>query len=180
MASTEKKMPIKTEDTSGKSSELTEPWHPLETLRQQIDSLFDDFSRGSLRLPFGRRILDVEPFLRRELLGKAVPAVDISEKERSFELTAELPGMDEKDIEIKLSNGNLVIKGEKKEEREEKRQDYYLSERHYGSFERMFNLPQGVDPENIEARFSKGVLTINMPKKPEAIKPEKKIQVKAG
>lgn len=180
MASAEKKMPIKTEDASSKSSEVSESWHPLETLRQQIDSLFDDFSHGSLRLPFGRRVLDVEPFLRRELLGKAVPAVDIAEKEKSFEVTAELPGMDEKDIEIKLSNGNLVIKGEKKEEREEKRKDYYLSERHYGSFERMFNLPKGVDPDKIEAHFSKGLLTINMPKKPEAIKPEKKIPVKAG
>lgn len=181
MVGSAKKMPIKkNEQESREHRELTEPWHPFDTLRQQIDNLFEDFSHGSLRLPFGRRRLDVEPFLRRELLGKAVPAVDIAEKERSFEITAELPGMDEKDIEINLSNGNLVIRGEKKEEKEEKKKDYYLSERHYGSFERMFNLPQGVDPDNIEARFSKGVLTITMPKKPESIKPEKRIPVKNG
>ena len=92
----------------------------------------------------------------------------------------ELPGLDEKDVEVSLAGGALTIRGEKQEEKEEKKKDYYLSERHYGSFERMFNLPQGVDPDNIEARFSKGLLTISMPKKPEAIKPEKSIPVKAG
>jgi HSP20 family protein len=104
--------------------------------------------------------------------------VDIAEKEKSFEVTAELPGMDEKDIEIKLSNGNMIIRGEKRQEKEEKKEDYYLSERHYGSFERIFNLPKGVDADKIEASFSKGVLTISLPKKPEAIKPEKTIPVK--
>jgi HSP20 family protein len=109
-----------------------------------------------------------------------MPAVDIAEKEKSFELTAELPGMDEKNIEIKLSNGNLLIRGEKKEEVEEKKHHYYLSERRYGSFQRIFNLPKGVDSEHIEARFSKGVLSIALPKKPEPIKPEKTIQIKAS
>ena len=88
--------------------------------------------------------------------------------------------MDEKNIEIKLSNGNMIIRGEKREEAEEKKKDYYLSERHYGSFERIFNLPKGVDPDKIDAPFSKGVLTINLPKKPEAIKPEKVIPIKAS
>ena len=88
--------------------------------------------------------------------------------------------MDEKNIEIKLSNGNLLIRGEKKEETEEKKKDYYLSERRYGTFERRFNLPKGVDAEHIEARFSKGVLTVSLPKKPEAIKPERSIKIKAS
>ncbi len=166
-------MPIKSEEPVSKRDPLAEPWHPLENLRQQIDHLFEDFSRSPLHLPFGRRVFDVEPFWRRELIGRGMPAVDITEKEKSFEISAELPGMDEKNIEIKLSNGNLVIRGEKKEETEEKKKDYYLSERHYGSFERIFNLPKGVDADKIEASFSKGVLTISMPKKPEAIKPEK-------
>ncbi|MDX1366657.1 Hsp20/alpha crystallin family protein [Pseudomonas sp.] len=180
MPSSAKKMPVKTEDTESKRSALTTTWHPLANLRQQIDHLFEDFSRSPLQLPFGRRMFDVEPFFRHELLGRGIPAVDIAEKEKSFEITAELPGMDEKNIEIKLSNGNLVIKGEKKEETEEKKKDYYLSERHYGSFERIFNLPKGVDADKIEASFSKGVLTISMPKKPEAIKPEKHIDIKVS
>ncbi|MDP2244220.1 Hsp20/alpha crystallin family protein [Pseudomonas sp.] len=180
MPSSEKKMPVTADDTQSKRSALAKPWHPLANLRQQIDHLFEDFSHSPLQLPFGRRMLDVEPFFRRELMGHGIPAVDIAEKEKSFEITAELPGMDEKNIEIKLSNGNLVIKGEKREQTEEKKKDYYLSERHYGSFERIFNLPKGVDAEKIEAHFSKGVLTISLPKKPEAIKPEKHIDIKVS
>ena len=77
-----------------------------------------------------------------------------------------------------LSNGNLIIKGEKKEDKEEKRKGYHLSERHYGAFERMFNLPKGVDADKIEASFSKGVLSISLPKKPEAMKADKVVPVK--
>jgi HSP20 family protein len=180
MPSSEKKMPVKTEGAASKRKELAAHWHPLANLREQIDHLFEDFSRSPLAMPFGRQMFDVEPFFRRELMGHGTPAVDITEKEKSFEISVELPGMEEKNIEIKLSNGNLVIKGEKKEETEEKKKDYYLSERHYGSFERIFNLPKGVDAEKIEASFTKGVLTISMPKKPEAIKPEKHIDIKVS
>jgi HSP20 family protein len=87
--------------------------------------------------------------------------------------------MDEKNIEVKVVNGNLTIKGEKQEEKEEKKKDYYLQERHFGSFERRFQLPEGVDADKIEASFKKGVLTVTLPKKLEAQKPEKKIDVKA-
>ena len=87
--------------------------------------------------------------------------------------------MDEKNIEVKVVNGNLTIKGEKQEEKEEKKKDYYLQERHFGSFERRFQLPEGVDADKIGASFKKGVLTVTLPKKLEAQKPEKKIDVKA-
>jgi HSP20 family protein len=109
-----------------------------------------------------------------------MPAVDIAESDKAYEVTAELPGMDEKNIEVKLTNGNLTIKGEKREEKEEKKKDYYLSERHFGSFERQFRVPEGVDVEKIEASFKKGVLTVTLPKRPEAQKPEKKINIKAA
>jgi hypothetical protein len=87
--------------------------------------------------------------------------------------------MDQKNIEIKLSNGSLIIKGEKKEDNEEKRKGYHLSERHYGSFERVFTLPKDVDAEKIDASFSKGVLSISLPKKPEAMKANKVVPIKA-
>jgi HSP20 family protein len=109
-----------------------------------------------------------------------MPAVDIAEQDKSFEITAELPGLDENNIEIKLSNGNLIIKGETRVESEQKKKGDYLSERHYGSFERIFHVPKGIDPEQIAAHFSKGVSTISLPKKPEAIKPEKVIPVRTG
>jgi len=93
---------------------------------------------------------------------------------------AELPGMDERNIEVRFANGNLIIKGEKEEEKEEEKKDYHLRERHFGSFERQFAVPEGVDTDKIEASFKKGVLSITLPKKPEAIKAEKKIEVKAS
>lgn len=178
MANSVKKMPIHTEDKASQPPVTTDLWRPLEKLRQQVDHLFEDFNRGSGLSPFSRRLFDVEPFWRREFIGRGLPAVDIAEKEKSFEITAELPGMDQKDIEIKLSDGSLIIKGEKREDKEENRKGYHLSERHYGSFERVFNLPKGVDADKIEAKFSNGVLSISLPKKPEAIKPEKIVPIK--
>jgi len=152
----------------------------LETLRQQVDRLFEDFGRSSLHFPFGRSSFDVEPFWKRSMIGHGIPAVDIAEKDRSFEISVELPGMEEKDIKIRLANGNLSISGEKRDAKEETRKDYHLSERHYGSFERIFSLPKGVDADHIEASFSKGVLNISLPKRPEAVKPEKVIPVKSS
>ena len=108
------------------------------------------------------------------------PAVDVAEKDEECEITAELPGLDEKNIEVKLANGTLTIKGEKKEEKEEKQKDYYLSERSYGSFIRSFQLPEGVDEGKIEASFVKGVLTVKLPKSAEAQKNEKTISIKAA
>ncbi|MXI48599.1 Hsp20 family protein [Pseudomonas moraviensis] len=180
MSNSVKKMPVAT-DTANKPAEHTiaaDLWRPLEKLRQQVDHLFEDFNRGSGLSPFGRGLFDVEPLWRRELHGQSMPAVDISEKDKSYEISAELPGMDQKNIEIKLSNGSLIIKGEKKDNKEEKRKGYHLSERYYGSFERVFTLPKGVDAEKIDASFSKGVLSISLPKKPEAMKADKVVPIK--
>jgi HSP20 family protein len=88
--------------------------------------------------------------------------------------------MDEKNIEVKLADGGLTIKGEKQEEKEEKKKDYYLSERHFGSFERSFRLPDGVDTNKIEATFKQGVLRVTLPKTPEAQRADKKITVTAA
>jgi HSP20 family protein len=179
MSNSVKKMPVTSERKSDRHPITTDLWRPLEKLRQQVDHLFEDFNHSSGLLPLGRGLFDVEPFWRRELMGHGMPAVDISEKDDSYEIAAELPGLDQKDIEIKLSNGSLIIKGEKHEDKEENRKGYYLSERHYGSFERVFNLPKGVDAEKIDANFSKGVLSITLPKKPEAMKADKVVPIKS-
>lgn len=177
MSDSVKKMPVNTEEKTQRPTK-TDLWHPLEKLRQQVDHLFDDFNRGTGLSPFSRGLFDVEPFWRREF-SVGLPAVDISEKEKSFEITAELPGMDQKDVEIRLANGNLIIRGEKKEDKEEKKKGYHVCERHYGSFERVFNLPKGIDADKIEAQFSKGVLKLTLPKAPEALKAEKVVPIKA-
>jgi HSP20 family protein len=181
MAEAATKLPVKTEEKPTERAAAVQPWRPFESLRQEIDRLFEDFDPSSWRSPFFRRSLfGVEPFWRREVSWAGMPAVDIAESDKAYEVTAELPGMDEKNIEVKLTNGNLTIKGEKREEKEEKKKDYYLSERHFGSFERQFRVPEGVDVEKIEASFKKGVLTVTLPKRPEAQKPEKKINIKAA
>ncbi len=178
MSNSAKKMPVTTEHKSDRLPMTTDLWRPLEKLRQQVDHLFEDFNLGTSLSPLSRGLFDVEPFWRRELIGHGMPAVDITEKDKSYEITAEVPGMDQKDIEVKLSNGSLIIKGEKQEDKEEKRKGYHLSERHYGSFERVFNLPKGIDADKIDASFSKGVLSISLPKKPEAMKADKVVPIK--
>ena len=178
MAETVTKLPVKQEKPSAGLS-VPQMWQPFESLREEIDRLFDDFGRGFWR-PFGRSLLSAEPLFRSELTLATMPAVDVVESEKAYELTAELPGMDEKNIEVKVVNGNLTIKGEKQEEKEEKKKDYYLHERNFGSFERSFGIPEGVDADKIEASFKKGVLTVTLPKKAEAQKPAKKIEVKAA
>ena len=178
MAETVTRLPIKEESKSAASLE-GQAWHPYESLRQEIDRVFDYFGR-SFWQPFPQSLFAAEPLFRRELTWGTTPAVDVVESEKAYEVTAELPGMDEKNIEVKVANSNLTIKGEKQEEKEEKKKDYYLRERHFGSFERSFEVPENVDPDKIEAVFKKGVLTVTLPKKAEAQKPAKKVDVKAA
>ncbi len=179
MAESATKLPIRKEEKSAEPASPMPAWRPFESLRREVDRLFDEFDRGLWGAPFRRSMLSLEPFWRREA-GLTTPAVDIAETENAYEITADLPGMDEKNIEVKLANGGLIIKGEKQQEKEEKKKDYYLHERHFGSFERSFRLPEGVDTNKIEASFKKGVLKVTLPKTPEAQKATKKIDVKAA
>lgn len=176
MAEIATRLPVKQEKTERPSA--LEAWRPFEGLRQEIDRLFDDF--GWDWRPFRGSLFAEEPPFRRGLRWPTMPAVDVVESEKAYEITAELPGMDEKNIEVKVSDGSLTIKGEKQEEKEEKKKDYYFQERRFGSFERSFELPDGVDADKIEASFKKGVLIVTLPKKPEAQKPAKKIEVKSA
>src|SRR5579885_1194505 len=123
----ESRVPVKHE------TRAPSPWVPFESLRREIDRIFDSFRQGTWDVPL------------------AAPAIDFAEKGKEYEITAELPGLDEKDIEVKLANRTLTIKGEKKEEKEEREKNYYFSERRYGSFMRSFQVPEGVDADKIEA-----------------------------
>jgi HSP20 family protein len=179
MAEAETKLQVKSD--KGAVPQIARDLKPFDTLRRQVDQLFRDFDRGwEVWQPFNRSVFDLAPSWPTEVTWGTVPAVDVAEHERDYEITAELPGLDDKNIEVKVANGVLTIKGEKTEEKEEKKKDYHLSERRYGSFRRSFSLPDGVDPDKIEAKFQKGVLTITLPKSTEAQKQEKKIAVKAA
>jgi HSP20 family protein len=178
MAETITKLPVKTEE-KGTASALR-PWRPFDSLRREIDQLFDEFDGGVWRWPFRRSLLDIEPFRRTGAVFGAIPAVDVVETDKAYEITAELPGMSDKNVEVKLADGVLTIKGEKQEEKEEKKKDYYLHERNFGAFQRAFQVPDGVDADKIEASFKNGVLTVTLPKSAEAQKTAKKIDVKAA
>jgi HSP20 family protein len=157
------------------------PWQPFESLRHEIDRLFDDVTRGFAGLPSYRRLADFglsSPW--ESAASVTAPAVDVAEKEKEYQITAELPGLDESNVQVTLVDDVLTITGEKRDEKEEKDKNYHLSERRYGSFQRAFQLPPGIDQSKIEASFRNGILTVLLPKAPEAQTKTTKIAIKAG
>jgi HSP20 family protein len=176
MAEAATKLPVQGDDKSAQRQVPAREWRPFENLRREMERVFEEFD---WRNPLGRSAFDLDPPWRRELTWAQIPAVDVVENDKAYEVTAELPGLDEKNIEVKVANGTLTIRGEKKQEKEEKRKDYFVSERRYGSFERRFQIPVGVDTGKIEASFKKGVLTVTLPKTAEAQATAKTIAVKA-
>jgi HSP20 family protein len=179
MADTTTKVSVRTEPKVADRARSKQAWSAWEDLRREIDRMFESISRGPWMSPFRSSAFDIEP-LWRTGAETAVPSVDIAETEKVYELTAELPGLEERNIEVILTSGNLTIKGEREEEREKKEKGYHLQERRFGSFERSFAMPEDVAEDKIEANFKNGVLTVTLPKKTEAIKPAKKIEVKTA
>lgn len=149
---------------------------PFESLRRDVERLFEEFRPFFWNAPFMPRSneLALSETGRNWLLN---PAFDVVENEKAYEIAAELPGVDEKSVEVKLNGHLLTIKGEKSEQKTDNNSDYHLSERRFGSFQRSFRLPHGVDQEKIEATFVKGVLTVRLPKNPDAQNAERKITI---
>jgi len=140
--------------------------NPVHEFRQAMDRLMENFFDGFDTRHFGRRS------------DAFVPQVDVVDTDKEIRVSAELPGLDEKDIEVSLTREALTIKGEKREEKEEKGKDYYRSERSYGSFTRIIPLPVEIDAEKVAASFKKGVLTVKLPKTKQAINETRKVSIK--
>lgn len=135
----------------------------IDRFRNDIDRMFDDFF---LRSPSSRSYKN----------GDWIPAVDMSENEKEILVNFEIPGMDGKDLDISLNGRVLTIKGERKQEKEEKEKHYHFIERRYGSFSRSLELPSDVDADRVKADYKDGVLVLNLPKtKEESVK---RIEVK--
>ncbi len=154
------------------AKELT-PWRPLkhlapfgdfERIRKQMDRMWDS-------------LFEWRPRLRTEDEGGWLPALDLTENPNELIVKAEIPGLDPKEVDISLSDRMLTIKGEKKQEREEKEEDYHLIERSFGSFVRSIELPAEVKSEKISASYKNGILKVVLPKSEEAKKKEVKIKV---
>lgn len=159
-------MDKKQEDIMVKPAETpVQALEPVARLRGEMGRLFDDFFAGFPSFGSRHEGFEEEPRKRFDsMLGRSMPAIDLADRGKAYRIRAELPGMDEKDIEVKLSSNVLTVRGEKKEDVEEKDEGYYLSERRFGSFSRSFRLPDDVDLDKIGARFEKGLLTIDLPK----------------
>jgi HSP20 family protein len=140
----------------------------LSAIRSEMDQAFNRLEQGWVSLPRSWKF-------ERDYLQ---PSLDVHENGKQVSIEMELPGVDEKDVTLSISNGKLVIKGQKKSERKETSDNCYLSERIFGSFERSLELPAGVDEDKIEATFEKGILKIVAPKRADAIKAEKQIPIK--
>jgi HSP20 family protein len=141
--------------------------NPFLTLHREMNRLFDDAFRDFSLAPFGSHsMLD-------RVTGNW-PSVELSESDKDIKVTAELPGLDEKDVHVELANGVLAISGEKKTETEDK--DRLFSERYYGRFERRLPV-EDVDPDKVSASFKNGVLTVTMPKLPQAQSKVKRIAI---
>lgn len=173
MAST----PVEVKKTTPAAVPAADPWRAF---RGEMDRLFDRFA-GAFGMPSLRRMFDFEPAFRTETsFTFAAPSVDVAEDDKAYKITAELPGLEPKDIDISISGDMLLFKGEKKAEKETKDKNYYMSERSFGAFQRAFALPDGIDRDKVAADLAKGVLTITLPKTAAAQKPAKKIAVKAA
>jgi HSP20 family protein len=140
---------------------------PLNRLRDEIDRLFEDFS-------FAR---PARPFFPFAGAGTLSPPTELSASDGGYQLSVELPGLEEKDIDIEFADGVLTISGEKREESEKKENGYLLSERRYGTFRRQLTLPTDANPETIEAKFKQGVLKLEMKKDEKARDRTRKITI---
>jgi HSP20 family protein len=147
------------------------------SFHDEMDRLFDRFA-GGFGLPTLRRFFDTAPSWTYESsFSFPTPAVDVTEDEKAYKITAELPGLEEKEVNVTVAGGMLTIKGEKSFEKDEKNKSRHVSERAYGSFQRSFALPEGIDADKIGADMAKGVLTVTLPKTAQAAK-QQKIEVK--
>jgi HSP20 family protein len=142
--------------------------NPFAMMQREMNRIFDSFNRN-----WG---LSAFP----DFTGSFMPRLDVTEDLSAFTVTAELPGMSEKEIDLSISGDTLTIRGEKKEGKEDKNKNYYYSERSYGTFMRTIPLPQQIETNKVSASFKKGVLTITLPKTTAAVESTKKIEVKTG
>jgi HSP20 family protein len=147
--------------TNWRDASLNRPlWAPLSSFRRELDRLFDDFLPADMLV--GNRALQ--------------PDIEVKETNDSFTVTAELPGIDQKDLQVSLDDNVLTIRGEKRQERHE--QERHYTERTYGRFERRIALEREIQADKIEARFKNGVLTVTLPKNPSAQARQRNIEIK--
>lgn len=147
--------------------------HPLVQLQREIDRLFENTFRG-----FGLTPFSSELFTPLTTSGLLKPQVDIGASDKEYSIIVEVPGIDEKDVKVEIANNTMIIRGEKKHEKEEKDKNYYRVERSFGSFQRVLSLPEDANQDDVKATFKNGVLLIKMPRKALPKSDVKQIEIK--
>ncbi|MGD9504667.1 MAG: Hsp20/alpha crystallin family protein [Syntrophobacteraceae bacterium] len=151
----------------------TQPYNPVARFHDEIDRMFESFFRGfgfpSVGGGEGGPLAAAGAWLK--------PTVDVAAGEKEYTISVELPGVDEKDVQLELSEDTLIVKGEKKQEKEEKDKGFYRMERSYGSFQRVLSLPDDADREGVSAAYKNGVLKVTIPRKAEPKKEAKQIAI---
>jgi HSP20 family protein len=142
-----------------------DPFRELASLQNRVNTLFQDYGRGQDELT---------------ATSSFVPAVDVYEDEHKVTLKLEVPGISEDDLDIRLENNTLTVRGERKFEEEEKEENFHRIERRYGSFARSFTLPNTLDTENVQAKYEDGVLRIELAKRAEAKPKQIKVNISGG
>ncbi|MFP1644919.1 Hsp20/alpha crystallin family protein [Pontitalea aquivivens] len=151
-------------------------WDPFAAMRQQFDRMMQDFDWSDFRFPH-RSAAGEAPRGLFAGAARPMPAVDLVERDGAYELQAELPGMSRENIEVKLSDGMMTIRGEKTAETVKDDENIHLRERSYGVFQRSFRLPAGVDADKVSASFDRGVLTVILPKTVESRQKARKVDI---
>ena len=146
--------------------------HPMMQLHREMDRLFENAFRGFGISPFKTE------FPSLTSTGLLKPQVDVAVSEKEYSIAVEVPGVDEKDVKVEIANNTMTIRGEKKQEKEEKEKNFYCMERSYGSFQRVLSLPEDADDEKVKAEFKKGILNIRVPRKELPKSDVKKVEIK--
>ncbi len=155
-------VPVRRSDTSGQAPSVSRgDQFPMLRLHQEIDRLFDEAFNGFGLPSLGNKLFDDQVFARAGVDAK----VNIASDDKNYHITLEAPGLTEKDISLEVNKGVLSIRGEKKEESENKDKHFYRMERSYGSFQRLLSLPDDCDQKEITANMKHGVLEILIPRK---------------
>lgn len=163
---------IKPWTTEGRERLLTDFNTRMSNMQREFNHLFDGFSSGWHSNPL---VLESEKFFNR-----FIPSINVRENDKDITVTAELPGLEEKDIQVTHSDNELVLEGEKKIEKRDPKDKDHVIESSYGTFRRVIGMPATIDLSKIDAKFKNGVLTITLPKTDKAKENIKKIEVKAG
>ena len=174
-------VPVKMKDSPSYYPAESSTANPLAQMHREVDRLFENAFRGfgvsSARFP-GFSPLGSDFFSPLSSSGFLKPQVDVGATDKEYSITVEVPGINEKDVNIEVANNTMTIRGEKKQEKEEKDKNYYRVERSYGSFQRVLSLPEDADQEAIKATFKNGILTIKMGRKALPKPDVKQIEIK--